>query len=256
MIKVTFLGTGTSQGVPVVGCDCEVCTSSNPKDHRLRTSAFVEVDQLKLLIDAGPDLRQQLLTNKITDVDAILVTHEHKDHVGGIDDIRPINFLNHKTIDIYGLPRTLGIIKKDFDYAFAEKKYPGVPNLRLQTIKDEQFRIGDIEIIPIHILHLAMPILGYRIQNFAYITDASFIAPKELEKLMGLDTLVINALGYKEHYSHFNIDQALAIIDKLQPRQAFFTHMSHRVGKYDELSQKLPNHVHPAYDGLTVKVGI
>lgn len=256
MIKVTLLGTGTSQGVPIVGCTCDVCTSADPRDHRLRTSAFVEVDGVKLLIDAGPDLRQQLLTNKITDIDAILLTHEHTDHVGGIDDVRPINFLNHKTIDIYGLPRTIGIVKKNFDYAFAEHKYPGVPMLGLKAVKDDPFTINGVEIIPIHVLHLAMPILGYRIQNFAYITDGSFIAPKEMNKLRGLDTLVINTLGHKEHYSHFNLAQATAIINELKPRMAYLTHISHNLGKYADIIKTLPDHIRPGYDTLSFEVGV
>lgn len=255
-MKITFLGTGTSQGVPIVGCSCDVCTSADPRDHRLRTSAFVEVDGVRLLIDAGPDLRQQLLANKITNVDAILVTHEHTDHVGGIDDIRPINFLNHKTIDIYGLPRTLGIIKKNFDYAFAEHKYPGVPQLGLKSVKDDEFEISGVKILPIHIQHLTMPILGYRIQNFAYITDASFIAPKELDKLHNLDTLVINALGIKEHYSHFNLKQALAVIEGLKPRQAYLTHISHNMGKYVDFVKLLPDNVHPGIDGFSFEIGV
>lgn len=255
-MKVTFLGTGTSQGVPIVGCACDVCTSTDSRDNRLRTSAFVEVNGLHLLIDAGPDLRQQLLRSKITKIDAILVTHEHTDHVGGIDDVRPVNFLNHQTIDIYGLPRTLGIIKKNYDYAFAENKYPGVPNLRLKSVKEDSFDINGTTVTPIHVLHLAMPILGYRILNFAYITDASFIAPKEIEKLRNLDTLVINALRIKEHYSHFNLRQALAVIDELKPKRAFLTHISHEFGKYEDICKLLPNHVYPGIDGFSFEVGI
>lgn len=255
-MRVTLLGTGTSQGVPIVGCTCDVCTSSDPRDQRLRTSAFVEVDGLNLLIDAGPDLRQQLLANKITNIDAILLTHEHTDHVGGIDDVRPVNFLNHKSIDIYGLPRTLGIVKKNFDYAFAEHKYPGVPQLQLKTIKDDKFTIGNTEITSIHVMHLAMPILGYRIHDFAYITDGSFISPKELAKMHNLDTLVINALGIKEHYSHFNLKHALAIIDELKPKRAFLTHISHNMGKYEDVIKMLPANVLPGCDGLNFEVGV
>lgn len=252
-MKLTLLGTGTSQGVPIVGCRCEVCLSEDTHDKRLRTSAFLEIEDSHILIDAGPDLRQQLLNNNIIRVDAMLVTHEHKDHIGGIDDLRPINFLMEKTINIYGMKRVLNVIAKDYDYAFKTFKYPGVPDLHLIPIQDEPFYINDIEIIPINIKHLHLPILGYRIADMAYITDASFISEKEKRKLLNLKVLVLNALRIKEHYSHFNLEQALSLVKELNPEQTYLTHIGHGLGKYDEASTLLPLNVFLGYDGMCIE---
>ncbi len=251
-MKVTLLGTGTSQGVPVVGCQCDVCRSSDPRDARLRTSAFVDVNGTRLLIDAGPDLRQQLLRNHITMVDAILVTHEHKDHLGGVDDIRPIYFQKRAPIEIYGLQRVLNVIRKDYDYAFKPHPYPGVPSLHLNPIKDDPFVVNGVEILPIHVRHLTLPILGYRIGNFGYVTDASFIPETDLNKLKGLDVLVLNALRIKEHYSHFNLAQALHVIELLAPKRAYLTHISHEMGRYVEVSPMLPDNVFLGEDGMVI----
>lgn len=253
-MKITFLGTGTSQGIPVIGCPCEVCTSKDPRDQRFRTSALISVNTKNFLIDAGPDLRQQLLHNKITSVDAILMTHEHKDHLGGLDDIRPINFSSKREMNIYGMGRVLTVIKKDYDYAFKTFKYPGVPSFRLNLVRDEPFLVDEVVVEPIHIKHLSLPILGYRIENLAYITDASFIAPKEKAKLMDLDLLVINALRHEEHYSHFCLSQALGMISELKPKVAYLTHISHAMGKYEEINPTLPDNVFLAYDGLEVTI--
>ena len=253
-MKLTFLGTGTSQGIPIVGCRCEVCLSEDKRDTRLRTSAFVETPDTNLLIDAGPDLRQQLLQNNITKIDAILVTHEHKDHIGGIDDIRPINFLMEKTVNIYGLKRVLQIIEKDYDYAFKTFKYPGVPNLHLVPVHDEPFYINDLEIIPIHVKHLHLPILGYKIGKMAYITDASFIAKKEKQKLLDLEVLVINALRIAEHYAHFNLAQALQLIEEVKPKTAYLTHIGHGLGLHKNIASQLPPNVFLATDGESVTV--
>lgn len=251
-MKLTFLGTGTSQGVPIVGCRCKVCLSEDPRDKRLRSSAFLEVGNCRILIDAGPDTRQQFLHNKITAIDAILVTHEHKDHIGGIDDIRPINFLMERTVNIYGLKRVLNVIAKDYDYAFKTFKYPGVPDLKLIPVGEDPFFIQDIAITPIHVKHLHLPILGYRIQDFAYITDASFIPEKEKKKLLNLKVLVINALRVEEHYSHFNLEQALEVIRDVKPERAYLTHVGHGMGKYEERSPSLPDGVFLAIDGETI----
>lgn len=251
-MRITLLGTGTSQGVPVVGCPCAVCHSTDTRDQRLRTSAFVEVDGTNILIDAGPDLRMQLLHNNITRVDAILVTHEHKDHLAGLDDIRPIYFKQERPIDIYSLQRVANVIRKDFDYAFKAHPYPGAPAFRLHHVRDEAFSVNDVEIQPVHVRHLTLPILGFRIKDFAYITDASFISESELNKLKGLSVLVINALRIKEHYSHFNLEQALQIVSQLQPRQAVITHISHEMGLYADVAQQLPDNVLLGFDGQTL----
>ena len=253
-MRITLLGTGTSQGVPVVGCTCDVCLSADSRDKRLRTSAFVEVGNEKFLIDAGPDLRLQLLSNNITEITAVLVTHEHKDHLAGLDDVRPINFRMRHTMPIYGLPRVLNVVKKDYDYAFKTEKYPGVPDLAVVPVYEEPFYIHDVKIEPIHVKHLMLQILGYRIGNFAYITDASFISEKEMQKLQNLDLLVINALRKREHYSHFNLAQALAVIGTLKPKQAVLTHISHEMGRYAEVEQELPDNVSLGFDKMTMEI--
>lgn len=252
-MKITLLGTGTSQGVPIIGCHCKVCTSPAPHDQRLRTSALVSIDNKNILIDAGPDLRQQLLRSNTTTLHALLLTHEHKDHTAGLDDVRPINFLMKESLNIYGMQRVLQAIRKDYDYAFKTYKYPGVPELILNPINsDMSFFVDNIEITPIKVLHMTLPILGYRIRNFAYITDASMIGENELEKLMDLDALVINALRIEEHYSHFNLEQALAIIKKVNPRKAFLTHIGHEMGLHAEVSRILPENVELGYDGMVI----
>lgn len=252
-MRLTFLGTGTSQGVPVIGCKCAVCQSKDSRDKRLRTSVFIEIEENHLLIDTGPDLRQQLLRENISRIDAVLLTHEHKDHLGGLDDIRPINFMMHQTMNLYGMKRVLKIIEKDYDYAFKTFKYPGVPNLTLNPIYEEPFSIGEIEITPILVKHLTLPILGFRIYDLAYITDASFISEKEKRKLQGLKILIINALRLKEHYSHFNLAQALELISELNPQEAYITHISHEMGTHEDISAQLPANVHLGYDGLKLE---
>ncbi len=253
-MQITLLGTGTSQGIPIIGCTCPVCTSTDVRDQRLRTSALVSVDGLNILIDAGPDLRQQLLRSHTTRLNAVLFTHEHKDHTAGLDDVRPINFLMKETLNIYAMPRVIRVLHRDYDYAFRTVKYPGVPTLELNPIKSEPFMVQNVEIIPIRVRHMSLPIFGYRIRNFAYITDASFIAPSEMKKLQNLDTLVINALRMEEHYSHFNLAQALSIIEQLKPRQAFLTHISHDMGLYAETERKLPQNVFLGIDNQIINI--
>ena len=253
-MQVRLLGTGTSQGIPIIGCHCPVCTSEDPRDHRFRTSALVTVDGLNILIDTGPDLRMQLLRAGVTRLDAVLYTHEHRDHTAGLDDVRPINFLMKQTLNLYGLPRVMRALRREFEYAFAEHKYPGVPTIALNPIKPEPFRIGDVEIQPIRVRHMTLPILGYRIRNFAYITDGSFISTTELKKLQGVDVLVINALRKEEHYSHFNLEQALAIIRTVAPRRAYLTHISHHLGLYKELTPTLPDNVSLGIDNEVIEV--
>ena len=253
-MRVRLLGTGTSQGIPIIGCTCPVCTSTDERDHRLRTSALVEVDGLNILIDAGPDLRQQLLRCGVTRLDALLMTHEHKDHTGGIDDVRPINFLMKQPLNIYGQPRVMKAIRNDYSYAFATEQYPGVPQLVLNPIQPEPFEVKGVEVFPVKVRHMTLPIFGYRIRNFAYITDASFISETEKKKLKGVKVLVINALRRKQHYSHFNLEQALAVIDEVKPERAYLTHVSHRLGKYVEVSAELPENVFLGIDNQLIEV--
>ncbi|MBP5556447.1 MAG: MBL fold metallo-hydrolase [Bacteroidales bacterium] len=251
---VRLLGTGTSQGIPIIGCHCPICTSTDERDHRLRTSALVEVDGVNILIDAGPDLRQQLLRCGVTRLDALLLTHEHKDHTGGIDDVRPINFLMKTPLNIYGQPRVMKAIRNDYSYAFGPDQYPGVPQLVLNPLQPEPFEVKGVEVIPVKVRHMTLPIFGYRIRNFGYITDASFISETEKKKLMGVKVLVINALRREQHYSHFNLEQALAIIEEIKPERAYLTHVSHRLGKYVDVSQELPQNVFLGIDNQLIEV--
>ena len=253
-MRVRLLGTGTSQGIPIIGCHCPVCTSTDERDHRLRTSALVEVDGVNILIDAGPDLRQQLLRCGVTRLDALLLTHEHKDHTGGIDDVRPINFLMKTPLNIYGQPRVMKAIRNDYSYAFGPDQYPGVPQLVLNPLQPEPFEVKGVEVIPVKVRHMTLPIFGYRIRNFGYITDASFISETEKKKLKGVRVLVINALRRELHYSHFNLEQALAIIDEIKPERAYLTHVSHRLGKYVDVSQELPQNVFLGIDNQVIEV--
>lgn len=258
-MKLTFLGTGTSQGVPVIGCRCEVCCSTDERDKRLRTSAMVECDAARIVIDAGPDFRQQMLSTGVRQIDAILLTHFHKDHTGGLDDVRAFNFVDYPTIrpvDIYATASTAEVIRKDYDYAFVENKYRGVPEMRLHEIDaDCAFNIKGKEVIPIRGRHSErFEVTGYRIGKVAYLTDFKQIADKEIEKLKGVDTLVVNALRFRPHDSHFSVEEALDLIAKVQPRKAYLTHMSHEIGLHADSLGKLPQGVELAYDSLTIEI--
>jgi phosphoribosyl 1,2-cyclic phosphate phosphodiesterase len=252
-LKITFLGTGASHGIPVIGCNCDVCHSDNLKDRRLRSSVLLEINGKNLVIDAGPDFRQQMLREQITRVDAVLLTHEHKDHTAGLDDVRAFNYLMKKAMRIYGESRVLDSIKREYAYVFSDDKYPGVPEMDLHTIKNEPFIIDGIEVHPIQVYHHLLPVFGFRIQNMAYVTDLKTIPAQELKKLYNLDVLVISALRVKPHISHLGLNEALDLIATLQPKRAYLTHISHMQHKYDELEKMLPIHVHPAYDGLTIE---
>lgn len=253
-MKVIFLGTGTSTGVPELGCGCEVCTSSDPRDFRLRSSILVEHGATRLLIDCGPDFRMQMLQLPFETIDAVLLTHKHYDHTGGLDDLRP--FCRRGDIPIYADEHTVSHVKNVLPYCFSDVKYPGVPNLILRAINgDAVFGIGDLSIQPIHVYHGRLPILGYRIGNFAYITDMSYIAPEELKKLYGVETLVINALRFsKPHGSHQTVLEAYAVIEQIRPRVVYFTHMMHHMGLHAKIEKVLPVNVHLAYDGLAIEV--
>ncbi|NEN23135.1 MBL fold metallo-hydrolase [Cryomorpha ignava] len=253
-MKLTFLGTGTSQGIPVIGCKCEVCTSVDVRDDRLRTSAMIEIDQKILVIDTGPDFRQQMLRAKPGRVDAVIFTHEHKDHVAGLDDIRPFNFQTGMPLNVYASDRVEEALKREYHYVFNDAlKYPGVPEVNLHKISAQSaFSIGDTEIIPIEVLHYKLPVLGFRIKDMAYITDANFISEKEKVKLQGLDVLVLNALRKKTHISHFNLQEAIDLSQELGAKRTYLTHISHLMGKHEDVSKELPPNVFLAYDGLVV----
>ncbi|MBR3916989.1 MAG: MBL fold metallo-hydrolase [Bacteroidaceae bacterium] len=253
-MKLTFLGTGTSTGVPEIGCKCEVCTSSDPRDSRLRTSALVEDGDTTLLIDCGPDFRVQMLRADVKKIDALLMTHKHYDHLVGIDDLRP--YTRDKELPIYSDRETEIQIRSFFPYCFGRVKYPGVPNIRLNTIDyNSSFKINNIEVTPIRVFHGMFPITAYRIGKLAYITDMSYIEPGELEKLKGVDVLVINALRFsKPHKTHQTVLEALPIIDYIKPKAAYFTHMMHHIGLHAKIEKCLPSNIHLAYDALVVEV--
>ena len=253
-MKITFLGTGTSQGVPVIGCNCAVCQSENPKDKRLRCSIAIEENGKRIIIDSGPDFRQQLLRENITDVDAIIYTHEHKDHVAGLDDVRPINHFHKKDMEIYAEARVIEALKREFQYAFTANKYPGVPQLNLHEIENKPFQVSGFEVLPVRVMHHKLPVYGFRIGNFAYITDANYIAPEEMDKLKNLDVLVLNALRYQEHISHYTLDEAIEVINVLKPTRAFLTHISHWLDLHEVVNKTLPPHISLAFDGFSFNV--
>lgn len=251
-MKITFLGTGTSQGVPVIGCDCPVCSSLDFRDKRLRSSILVEIDDQSFVIDTGPDFRQQMLQAKVKKLDAVLFTHEHKDHTAGLDDIRSYNFLQKKDMPIYGTPRVLNQIKREFAYIFEEVKYPGVPSVQVNEISNTPFSINGTTVTPIQVLHYKLPVFGFRFGNFTYITDAKYIEDEEFEKIKGSKIVVLNALQKTHHLSHLTLDEALEWVERIQPEQAYFTHISHKLGAHHEIEPHLPAHVKLAYDGLTI----
>ena len=254
-MKITFLGTGTSQGVPLIGCDCDICKSSDSKDKRLRSSALVSVGCKNILIDAGPDFRQQMLREKIVKLNAILLTHEHKDHIGGLDDVRAFNYIQKKAMDIYAEKRVCDLLQsRDFAYVVERKDYPGIPKMNFKIIENKKFLIDDIEVIPIRGTHHFLDVFGFKIGKFAYVTDMNYISAEEKDKLKGLDLLVITSLRRKEHVSHFSLTEALQIIKEVKPKKAYLTHISHKLGFYKDLIEELPNNVFPAYDGLKVEI--
>ncbi len=251
-MKIRFLGTGTSTGVPEIGCQCAVCTSDNKKDKRLRTSVLVDIDDKRLLLDCGPDFRQQMLPVAFKKIDAVLLSHEHYDHVGGIDDLRP--FCQFGDIDIYAEQNVCQTIKQRMPYCFRENKYPGVPNINLNEISLESKMIKGIDIVPIRVFHGKLPIFGYRIGKMAYLTDVLSIPEQEYAKLKNLDVLIINALRMKPHLSHQTLDESLKKIERIQPKHAYLVHMSHHFGLHDNMQRLLPQNVTLAYDNLEINL--
>lgn len=251
-MKITFLGTGTSQGVPIIACQCAVCLSNDIRDKRLRSSVLVETDGVTLVIDTGPDFRQQMLRADVRKLDAVLFTHGHKDHTAGFDDIRGFNFVQQRPMEVYGDLHVEDTLKREFHYAFADLKYPGVPDLNLHVIDNKPFAINGLEIIPIEVKHFKLPVLGFRMGSFTYITDANFISTKEKEKIRGTKVLVLNALRITEHISHFNLQQAIELATELEVEQTYFTHISHQMGFHTEVEKQLPNGKNLAFDGLEV----
>jgi phosphoribosyl 1,2-cyclic phosphate phosphodiesterase len=251
-VKITFLGTGTSQGVPVIACECPTCMSTDPHDNRLRTSLLLETDGVTLLFDAGPDFRQQMLREKVRKLDAILITHEHKDHIAGMDDLRAFNYKSQDAVDIYAEERVQKAIKREFSYVFSEYQYPGIPRMRLNDIPDYSFTVKGIVITPVRVRHMNMEIYGFRIGDFAYITDANYIPEQSKEKLFGVKYLVINALRKEKHISHFSLREAIDFIREISPRKAFLTHISHQMGLHKDVSDELPPGIMLGYDGLSL----
>lgn len=252
-MQVTFLGTGTSQGIPVIACQCAVCKSMHPRDKRLRSSIMIKHNGKSVVIDTGPDFRQQMLRESVEKLDAVVFTHEHKDHVAGLDDIRAFNFMLKGPMDIYATERVQTALKREFHYAFSEEKYPGTPELILKTIENKKFIAAGIEFEPIEVLHYKLPVLGFRFNDFTYITDAKYISDIEKEKIKGTKYLVLNALRKSEHVAHFNLDQALELINEIKPKKAYLTHISHLLGEHDEVESLLPDGVEIAYDGLKIE---
>lgn len=254
-MKITFLGTGTSTGVPVLTCKCEVCRSLDFRDKRLRVSILIQHNDKNIIIDSGPDFRQQALRENLQSLEAIVFTHEHKDHTGGLDDVRPFNYLSGiKNCPIYAHPRVLNQLKMEYFYAFTEKPYPGVPIITCHEIDTEPFEIEGLKFIPIQVMHHKLPVLGFRVGDFTYITDANFIDDKELEKIYGTKVLVLNALQKQPHISHFNLEEAVALSEKINAEKTYFTHISHKLGLQREVEKELPSNISLAYDGLTFEI--
>ena len=253
-MKITFLGTGTSQGVPVIACKCEVCLSKNLKDKRLRSSIMIEFQNKTIVVDTGPDFRQQMLRENVGKLDAVLFTHAHKDHVAGLDDIRSFNFLSKKPMEIYCTNDVLNALKMEYSYIFSKKTYPGVPKVNVNIIENTNFFVDDIEIQPIQALHYKLPVLGFRIKNFIYLTDLSEINSAEKLKMLNADVIVLDSLRKEPHLSHLSLDQSIALIKELNPKQAYLIHISHFMGLHDQVSSELPKNIHLSYDGLKLNV--
>ncbi len=252
--KITFLGTGTSLGVPMIACKCPVCLSTDPKDKRLRSSVLVEISGKNIIIDTGPDFRYQMIRSNTAHLDGILITHAHKDHTAGLDDVRAYNWLNGTPANVFGEPGVLESLRREFSYAFSESDYPGRPEIVLHGINENTFYIGDIPIIPIRVMHHKLPVLGFRIGDFTYITDSNHVPEREYDKIIGSKVIVINGLRHEPHISHFNLDQAVELIKIWNPDKGYITHISHQLGLHNEINSKLPQGIELGYDGLTITI--
>jgi len=253
-LDINFLGTGTSSGVPMIGCNCEVCSSPDPKDNRLRSSIMVRSADTTLVVDTTPDFRYQMLRTKTGHLDAILFTHPHKDHIAGLDDVRAFNFFSRKPMQLYANSLTEEALRRDYYYAFAENRYPGVPEIQLNQIDDKPFQVRELLVVPIEVWHLKMPVLGFRFGNFTYITDANRLDEDAKAKVRGSEVMVVNALRKEKHISHFNLDEAIALVQELEVPRAYFTHISHQLGLHALVEATLPSGIHLAYDGLALSI--
>jgi phosphoribosyl 1,2-cyclic phosphate phosphodiesterase len=251
-VKLTFLGTGTSQGVPVITCQCEVCKSEDCRDSRLRSSVLLEVNDKVIVIDTGPDFRQQMLRAQVMQLDGVVFTHPHKDHVAGMDDVRAFNFRQQRPMDIYANALTLKALRREYEYVFAKDKYPGIPDIVVHELGNGPFEVAGVKTIPIPVMHHKMPVLGFRIGDLAYVTDANYIPPESMNKLHGLKVLVLNALRKTEHLSHFSLAEAIAISRRLAPERTYITHLSHLMGKHEEVESELPPDIRIAHDGMEI----
>lgn len=252
-MKVTFLGSGTSHGVPVVGCSCRVCTSPDPRDRRLRTSVHLAIGEKSIVIDTGPDFRQQMLTHRITHLDAVVYTHEHKDHTGGLDDVRGFNLFQPDPIPLYARAPVLVRLRQEYGYIFGDD-YPSTPQVTVREIDTQPFAVAGVPFVPIEVQHYQTSVLGFRLGDFTYVTDAKVIEEAEKEKMRGTRTLVLNAIHYEQNVAHFTIDEALTLVEEIRPNQTYFVHMSHQVGRHREVNKSLPDQVSLAYDGLVIDV--
>ncbi len=254
ILNITILGSGTSMGVPMIGCNCSVCSSSDSRDKRLRSSVLLEADGKNIVIDTGPDFRQQMLQNRVAHLDAVLLTHEHNDHIAGLDDVRAFNWINGSSVNVYAEPRVLNSLRKGFSYAFSEIKFSGLPEITLNEIGELAFFVEGIKILPIRVMHHQLPILGYRIDDFTYITDVNSIPESEFDKIIGTKVLVIDGLRKEPHISHYSLCQALEVVEKVKPYKAYITHISHQLGLHSEVNKTLPEGVELAYDGLQIEL--